>query len=340
MTPSFQSRINSIQKLNNIVVSHLTHPRPSVIRNRWRHDTSQNWEYLAKNYENLITALIPDESLLRLGLHISSMGYLEDGAPRFTKVTEHDNTSFDREVVEDEDGEEACKEAVTDSEEEASKKRARCKAMRDATRAQALLLAAMPGSSAPASISVPMPGLSAAMPGLSAPASASILVPGLSAAMPGLSATMPESSAAMPELSVAVPKSSAVVPGSSAPIPLFAPMLPGSSPLPFPALSLPKTLTPDLAIERQRLDDTISGWSERSKRASSGELCSGRIKKAALEEAFSPRAPLFLSLFPSSGIGKRKLDKTFINTGPLANNHAEEEVNLSFAVCGCPPRSS
>ena len=52
------------------------------------------------------------------------MGYLEDGAPRFTEVTEHDNTGFNREVVEDEDGEEDGKEVVTDSEEEASKKRA------------------------------------------------------------------------------------------------------------------------------------------------------------------------------------------------------------------------
>ena len=124
MAPSSQSCINSIRKLNNIIVSYLTHPRPSVISDKWKHDTSQDWEYLAKNYENLTTTLIPDETLLRLGLHISSTGYLEDGAPRFTEVIEHDNTGFDREVVEDEDGKEDGEEAVTDSEEEASKKSA------------------------------------------------------------------------------------------------------------------------------------------------------------------------------------------------------------------------
>ena len=118
-----QSCINSIQKLNNIVVSHLTHAHPSVISNRWRHDTSHNWEYLAKNYKNLTMALIPDETLLRLDLHILSTGYLEDRATRFTKFTEYNNSSFDHKVVEDEDGKEDGEEVVTDSEEEVSKKR-------------------------------------------------------------------------------------------------------------------------------------------------------------------------------------------------------------------------
>ena len=52
------------------------------------------------------------------------MGYLEDAAFHFTKITEHDKTGFDRKVVEDEDSEEDGEEAITDSEEEASKKRA------------------------------------------------------------------------------------------------------------------------------------------------------------------------------------------------------------------------
>lgn len=124
MAPLTQSHINSIQKLNNIVISRLSHPRPSVINNKWRHDTSQDWKYLAKNYNNLITALISDKTLLRLGLHILSTEYLEDGAPHFTKVTKHDNTGFDCKVVSDEDGEENGKETVTNSEEEVSKKRA------------------------------------------------------------------------------------------------------------------------------------------------------------------------------------------------------------------------
>ena len=55
-----------------------------------------------------------------------------------------------------------------------------------------------------------------------------------------------------------------------------------------------------------------------------------------MEEAFSPRAPLFPLFFPSSSIGKRKFDKTFTSTQPLADNQAKKEVNLSFARCRYP----
>ena len=119
------SYINSIQKLNNIVVFCFTHPRPGVISNKWRYDTSQNWEYLAKNVDNLTTILISNEILLRLVVYISSIGYLENGTPCFIEVTEYDNISFDSKVVEDEDGKkELGKKAVIDSEEKASKKKA------------------------------------------------------------------------------------------------------------------------------------------------------------------------------------------------------------------------
>ena len=134
MVPLSQSRINSIRKLNDIVVSGLTHTRPSIISNRWRHYTSQDWKYLVKNYKILITTLISDESLLRLGLYILSTEYLEDGAPHFTEITQYDNTGFDRKVVKEENGKEDGKEAVTDSKEKASKKSARRKAKRDAVR--------------------------------------------------------------------------------------------------------------------------------------------------------------------------------------------------------------
>ena len=50
-----------------------------------------------------------------------------------------------------------------------------------------------------------------------------------------------------------------------------------------------------------------------------------------------PRASLFSPLFLFSDIGKKKFNKTFINTRPLANNHVEKKLNLSFARCGCPP---
>ena len=94
-----------------------------MISNRWRHDTSQNWEYLAKNYNNLTTGLILNEILLRVDIYILSIRYLENGVFRLTKVTKYNNICFDNEIVEDEDGEEDSKETINNSKEEVSKKR-------------------------------------------------------------------------------------------------------------------------------------------------------------------------------------------------------------------------
>ena len=102
----------AIRKLNNIIYSCLSNPRSSVISNRWKHDTIQDWEYLAKNLDGVSAELIEDEALLRLDMHISTTGYLEQGAPRFTEVT------GDEEMIED--SREA--EMVSDSEEENKKK--------------------------------------------------------------------------------------------------------------------------------------------------------------------------------------------------------------------------
>lgn len=68
-------------------------------------------------------AFIPNEILLRLGVHILSTGYLKNGASCFTKVTKYDNIGFDHKVVENENGKKDGKKAVINSEEEASKKR-------------------------------------------------------------------------------------------------------------------------------------------------------------------------------------------------------------------------
>lgn len=94
----------------------------------------------------------------------------------------------------------------------------------------------------------------------------SATVLGLSAAVLKLSAAMLKSFGVVPELSAAMPRSSALmfafvsVTRSSALIPLsvFMPVLHGLSPLPFSALSLPKTLMPNLGARRRILDNTIS----------------------------------------------------------------------------------
>ena len=112
MVPTSQARAMAIRKLNNIVYSRLSNPRSSVISDRWKHDTTQDWEYLAKNLDGVSTELIEDEALLRLDMHISATRYLEEGAPRFTEITR------DKEMIED-GGEE---ETVSDLEEKNKKK--------------------------------------------------------------------------------------------------------------------------------------------------------------------------------------------------------------------------
>ena len=307
----------AIRKLNNIVYSRLSNPRSSVISDRWKHDTTQDWEYLAKNLDGVSAELIEDEALLRLDMHISATGYLEKGAPRFTEVT------GDEEMIED--GGEA--ETVSDSEEENKKKRALRKEKRDA---RALTLAAARPSASASAGSAP--------PSASASASASaVSVPGSSAL---LSSALPSASG----VSMPVPGSSAPPSVSGVPVPV-----PGSSPPPFPTWSDPQTPTP---VPGRR---KLSQWS-------------GILKRASSEEAPTTFAPLFppserLSplFFPSSGIdekqlfdkafnidcwslpndhagkdiGERKFDKIFINIRLLVDNHAEEEVDLSFAGCGC-----
>lgn len=208
-------------------------------------------------------ALISNKILLKLGLYILSTEYPENGAPCFTKVTEYNNISFNGKVVENEDSIKDEKEAVTNSEKETSKKRTQYKTKRDAAQAQALLLAVVPRLFILASAFVPVPesfaamsglsistfasismpksfvvviGLSVAMPRSSTPAFASVFIPGLSTAMPGLSVAMVKLFAVLLELFIAVPKLFIAVPGSF----------------------LPKTPIPNLAVRRQKLDDTIS----------------------------------------------------------------------------------
>lgn len=78
-------RTNAIRRLNNIIVARLTNQRPSIISNKWRHDTSLSWQVLAEDFDKHKTEPIPDNVLVNLEMHISSLGYLEDGAPRFTE---------------------------------------------------------------------------------------------------------------------------------------------------------------------------------------------------------------------------------------------------------------
>ena len=235
MAPMSQARAMAIWKLNNIVYSCHSKPRSSVISDRWKHDTTQDWENLAKNLDDVSAELIEDEALLRLDMHISANGYLEEGAPCFTEVT------GDEEMIED-DGE---AETVSDSEEENKKKRALHKEKRDA---RALTLTATRLSTSASAVTVPGSApLSASasaspvsMPGSSALLSSALLsASGVSMPVPGSSALLSSTFPSASGVSVPVPGSSAPPSVSGVPMPE-----PGSSPPPFRTWSNPQTPTP------------------------------------------------------------------------------------------------
>lgn len=91
-------------------------PRASVLPDKWRFDSSQDWETLALDFESFNTADLADETLRALGFHISVTGYLEKRSPRFTDVTDLEMTA--KLAVVNKPG-----QVVTDSEEEVVKKK-------------------------------------------------------------------------------------------------------------------------------------------------------------------------------------------------------------------------
>lgn len=109
-----QSRIQAIWKLNNYIYSWLIRSRPTVIADRWHYNISQDWELLAKSYDNISDEQINEVTLLRLNLHISALGYLKERISHFTKLA-----TKDKNEEEYEDDQESL---VSNSKEEIKKK--------------------------------------------------------------------------------------------------------------------------------------------------------------------------------------------------------------------------
>ena len=70
----------------NITINRLQSPRPSVLPNKWRFDTSQDWEVLRDNFDSVSSDTIPDNTLQALNFQLSPLGYHEEGALRFVNV--------------------------------------------------------------------------------------------------------------------------------------------------------------------------------------------------------------------------------------------------------------
>ena len=88
--PSSQGCARAIWKLNHYIYFQLINFHPTVVANRWRYNTLQNWELLANSYNNISDGLIHDAKLLWLNLYILALGYLEKRALRFTKLSTED----------------------------------------------------------------------------------------------------------------------------------------------------------------------------------------------------------------------------------------------------------
>lgn len=58
----------------------------NVVTDKYRHDFSYNWEYLAKNFDTISDVLIIENDLLKLNLPIWVLGYLKDRPSCFIEV--------------------------------------------------------------------------------------------------------------------------------------------------------------------------------------------------------------------------------------------------------------
>ena len=80
--------IIAIKKLNNIMINYFQNPHTSVFPNKWRFNSSQDWETLALEFGVFSIDDLVDETFQPLSFHISAIEYLEEDFPRFTDVTD------------------------------------------------------------------------------------------------------------------------------------------------------------------------------------------------------------------------------------------------------------
>ncbi len=85
-----------------------------MLPDKWRFDTSQDWEVLGDDFDSVSSEIIPDATLRALSFHYFPLGYLEEGAPRFVDVTDEPELAIEK--PEGDVG------PITDSEDEKTRK--------------------------------------------------------------------------------------------------------------------------------------------------------------------------------------------------------------------------
>ncbi len=99
-TPTPSCRQKAIRKLNNIVIARVTtNRRPDILSDTWRFDTSADWKMLGEEFETWPADPLPDTTLITVGMHITNLGYLEDGPPCFTELPDGGTEELNRMLV-------------------------------------------------------------------------------------------------------------------------------------------------------------------------------------------------------------------------------------------------
>ena len=80
-----------IRKFNNITINHFQNAQPSVLPDKWRFNTSQDWKLLADNFDSVSLDIILDDILQVLDFYLFLLSYLEEVVPQFIDVTNNSN---------------------------------------------------------------------------------------------------------------------------------------------------------------------------------------------------------------------------------------------------------
>ena len=85
-TPS--CRKIAIRIYNNLRINWLTNLWLSIFPDKWRLNTSKDWEILGEDFDSVSLKTISDATLRALGFHNFPLSYLEEGPPWFVNTTD------------------------------------------------------------------------------------------------------------------------------------------------------------------------------------------------------------------------------------------------------------
>lgn len=100
LTPTPSRCQKAIRKLNNIIIARLTtNRRANILSDTWRFDTAADWAMLGEEFDTWLVDPFPDATLITVGMHVTSLGYLENGSPHFTELPDDSTEESNRMLV-------------------------------------------------------------------------------------------------------------------------------------------------------------------------------------------------------------------------------------------------